>query len=47
MQSQSAYELALKGPIRPIDRNIPMIYSIKCVNFEPPEFTLGKYWYSI
>ncbi|CAL7947807.1 unnamed protein product [Xylocopa violacea] len=40
IQSQAAYELALKGPIRPLDRNIPMVYVIKCIDFSPPEFTL-------
>ncbi|XP_051154201.1 pseudouridylate synthase TRUB2, mitochondrial [Leptopilina boulardi] len=40
IQSQAAYELAVKGLIRPVDNNVPMIYSIKCVNFIPPEFTL-------
>lgn len=40
MQSQAAYELALKGPIRPADNRFPMIYSIKCTEFNSPEFTL-------
>ncbi|XP_019696505.1 mitochondrial mRNA pseudouridine synthase Trub2 isoform X2 [Harpegnathos saltator] len=40
MQSQAAYELATKGLIRPVDKKIPMIYSIKCIDFTPPEFTL-------
>ncbi|XP_017877533.1 mitochondrial mRNA pseudouridine synthase Trub2 [Ceratina calcarata] len=40
IQSQAAYELALRGPIRPANSNIPMIYTIKCVDFSPPEFTL-------
>ncbi|XP_012275402.1 mitochondrial mRNA pseudouridine synthase Trub2 [Orussus abietinus] len=40
MQSQAAYELATKGPIRPADNNIPMIYAIKCIDFNSPEFTL-------
>ncbi|XP_011505856.1 PREDICTED: probable tRNA pseudouridine synthase 2 [Ceratosolen solmsi marchali] len=40
IQSQEAYELAVKGPIRPNDPNIPLLYSIKCINFTPPEFTL-------
>lgn len=47
MQSQAAYELAVKGPIRPADFKVPMIYSIKCIDFEPPEFTLGKYHFEI
>lgn len=42
IQSQTAYDLAVKGPIRPADPKVPMIYTIKCINFEPPYFTLGK-----
>ncbi|KAF2894349.1 hypothetical protein ILUMI_11827 [Ignelater luminosus] len=40
LQSQAAYELAVKGPIRPSHSKIPLIYGIKCVHFEPPEFTI-------
>ncbi|XP_014481266.1 PREDICTED: probable tRNA pseudouridine synthase 2 isoform X2 [Dinoponera quadriceps] len=40
MQSQAAFELAARGLVRPTDRKIPMIYSIKCIDFTPPEFTL-------
>ncbi|XP_024878031.1 mitochondrial mRNA pseudouridine synthase Trub2 [Temnothorax curvispinosus] len=40
MQSQAAYELAVQGPVRPVDTNIPMIYNIKCIDFTSPEFTL-------
>lgn len=43
IQSQTAYELAAKGPIRPADSKIPVIYGIKCVEFEPPNFTLGMH----
>lgn len=43
IQSQAAYELAVQGLIRPANSNIPMIYTIKCTDFSPPEFTLGKY----
>lgn len=42
MQSQTAYELAAKGPIRPTDSKIPVIYGIKCVDLNLPEFTIGK-----
>ncbi|KAG8034592.1 hypothetical protein G9C98_007668 [Cotesia typhae] len=41
IQSQAAYELAVQGPIRPSDNKVPMLYSIKCVAFDPPDFTLG------
>lgn len=40
IQSQAAYELAVQGPVRPADSRIPMIYTIKCTHFEPPDFTL-------
>lgn len=40
IQSQAAYELAVKGLIRPANSNIPMIYTVKCVDFSPPEFML-------
>ncbi|XP_033228000.1 mitochondrial mRNA pseudouridine synthase Trub2 [Belonocnema kinseyi] len=40
IQSQAAYELAVKGLIRPLDNRIPMLYSIKCVDFQSPEFTI-------
>lgn len=40
MQSQLAYELAIKGPIRPANSKVPIIYGLKCLNFIGPEFTL-------
>lgn len=40
MQSQTAYEMAIKGPLRPVHSKIPIIYGIKCVHFENQEFTL-------
>ncbi|VEN49202.1 unnamed protein product [Callosobruchus maculatus] len=40
MQSQLAYELAAQGPIRPINSKLPIIYGIKCIDYEGPEFTL-------
>lgn len=40
IQSQAAYELAVQGPIRPASSKVPMVYSIKCIDFKPPEFTL-------
>ncbi|XP_058800010.1 pseudouridylate synthase TRUB2, mitochondrial [Phymastichus coffea] len=40
IQSQAAYDLAVQGLIRPANPKIPMIYTIKCVDFQPPEFTL-------
>ncbi|KAJ8947076.1 hypothetical protein NQ318_019971 [Aromia moschata] len=40
MQSQLAYELALRGPIRPANSKLPIIYGLKCVEFEPPHFMI-------
>lgn len=40
LNTQAAYDLAVKGLLRPVDPNIPMLYTIKCVDFSPPEFTL-------
>ncbi|KAG5869616.1 hypothetical protein JTB14_031794 [Gonioctena quinquepunctata] len=40
MQSQLAYELAVKGPIRPINSKIPIIYGLKCIEFDAPNFAL-------
>jgi len=41
IQSQEAYEIASKGLVRPVERSVgSIIYGIKCINFEPPNFTL-------
>lgn len=40
MQSQAAYELAIKGTIRPDSFKIPVLYGIKCINFDRPTFEL-------
>ncbi|XP_066145347.1 pseudouridylate synthase TRUB2, mitochondrial [Euwallacea fornicatus] len=40
MQSQTAYDLAIQGLIRPADKKIPVLYGIKCVEFNPPEFMI-------
>lgn len=40
IQTQAAYELALKGTIRPDSFKIPVLYGIKCVRFNSPEFEL-------
>uniref|UniRef100_A0A1B6D0L3 Pseudouridine synthase II N-terminal domain-containing protein n=2 Tax=Clastoptera arizonana TaxID=38151 RepID=A0A1B6D0L3_9HEMI len=38
--SQEAYELALNGFIRATDKSLPVLYGIKCIKFEPPNFIL-------
>lgn len=40
MTSQTAYELAIKGPIRPASNQLPVVYGIRCVQFDRPEFRL-------
>lgn len=40
MDSQEGYELAAKGWIRPIKKELPVIYEIKCIEFKRPFFTL-------
>lgn len=41
LQSQTAFELAAKGPLRPIKENVPLIYSMRCIEFKKPYFTIG------
>ncbi|EFX82494.1 hypothetical protein DAPPUDRAFT_302506 [Daphnia pulex] len=38
--SQTAYELASTGLLRPAVKGPTVVYGIKCVHFEPPNFTL-------
>lgn len=39
--SQEAYEMACQGIIRPESRQTPpMLYGVKCIHFDPPDFTL-------
>lgn len=42
MDSQTTYDLASEGLLRPANSKLPVIYGIKCVHFDPPNFTLGK-----
>ncbi|CAH1787156.1 unnamed protein product [Owenia fusiformis] len=40
-QSQEAYDIAAKGLIRPEDGyTAPIIYNMKCIEFQPPDFTV-------
>lgn len=44
MESQEAYESASSGLVRPANRDVPpIIYGVKCIEFQPPDFTLGNY----
>nr|CAG4647266.1 EOG090X0AGI [Megafenestra aurita] len=38
--SQTAYEFASKGLLRPANNGPPLVYGIKCIHFGPPDFTL-------
>ncbi|BES93030.1 TruB family pseudouridylate synthase (N terminal domain) [Nesidiocoris tenuis] len=38
--SQEAYELAVRGLVRPRDSKIPIIYGAKLISFNPPDFTI-------
>ncbi|NXG63927.1 TRUB2 synthase, partial [Hemiprocne comata] len=40
LKSQEAYELAVKGLIRPMEKSPPIITGIRCLQFTPPEFQL-------
>ncbi|CAH0559662.1 unnamed protein product [Brassicogethes aeneus] len=40
LQSQTAYDLAVQGPIRPANSKVPLLYGIKCIEFTPPNFVI-------
>lgn len=40
IDSQTTYDLASQGLIRPSNNKLPVVYGIKCVHFDPPNFTL-------
>lgn len=40
IQSQSAYDIAVRGLIRPTDNRIPVLYGIRCIEFNRPNFTI-------
>ncbi|KAK9752958.1 P53 DNA-binding domain [Popillia japonica] len=40
IQSQTAYELATQGLMRPATSKTPLIYGIRCIDFKLPEFTI-------
>lgn len=42
LQTQEAYEMAVKGLIRPMNKSPMLITGIRCLHFAPPEFLLGK-----
>ncbi|TVK90547.1 putative tRNA pseudouridine synthase 2 [Bagarius yarrelli] len=40
LSTQEAYELAVKGLLRPQDKSPPILTGLRCLCFEPPKFTL-------
>lgn len=40
VQSNAAFEIAKRGLIRPTNNTLPVVYGIKCVQFERPKFTV-------
>lgn len=42
LQTQEAYELAVRGLLRPMDKSPPILTGLKIIRFNPPHFTLGK-----
>merc|ERR1719273_2222497 len=43
LQSQEAYEIAAKGPVRPENLSDGLIYKLNCVSYSPPDITLWMY----
>ncbi|MBN3299343.1 TRUB2 synthase, partial [Amia calva] len=40
LQTQRAYDLAVKGLLRPLDKSPPIVTGLRCLKFDPPHFTL-------
>ncbi|XP_037034783.1 mitochondrial mRNA pseudouridine synthase Trub2-like [Bradysia coprophila] len=40
IQSNSAFEIAKRGLIRPASQTVPILYGMKCVQFDRPKFTI-------
>lgn len=40
IQSQSAYDMAVRGLIRPATNEIPVIYGVRCIEFRRPNFLI-------
>lgn len=40
LQSQEAYEIVAKGPVRPENLSDGLIYNLKCIKYSPPDFTI-------
>lgn len=42
LQTQEAYDMAVRGLIRPMDKSPMLVTGIRCLYFAPPEFLMGK-----
>ena len=42
MSSQEAYEMAVRGLLGPEGKSAPILTGLRCIHFQPPNFTLGK-----
>lgn len=42
MRSQEAYELAVQGLLGPDGKSEPILTGLRCIHFQPPNFTLGE-----
>ncbi|KAJ0044231.1 hypothetical protein NL108_010784 [Boleophthalmus pectinirostris] len=40
MRSQEAYEMAVQGLLGPEEKSVPILLRLRCICFEPPNFTL-------
>lgn len=40
MRSQEAYEMAVQGLLGPEEKSVPILLGLRCISFEPPNFTL-------
>uniref|UniRef100_A0ABM5F747 Pseudouridylate synthase TRUB2, mitochondrial isoform X1 n=1 Tax=Pogona vitticeps TaxID=103695 RepID=A0ABM5F747_9SAUR len=40
LKTQEAYELAVRGLLRPMEKSPPLITAVRCLEFAPPEFQL-------
>lgn len=42
VRSQEAYELAVQGLLGPDGKSEPILTGLRCIHFQPPNFTLGE-----
>lgn len=42
MKSQEAYEMAARGLLGPDGKSPPILKGLRCIHFQPPNFTLGE-----